>query len=108
MLKNFDNFLNESEDELEQTYIFATEKEARSSRALVGFMKKGFVDMPDGYEHIFIEQFENSEGDIARLVWLGNVRPKGMKWHEFPHDKWQITIIKPGHKNYEKAKKLKL
>jgi hypothetical protein len=96
------------ENEFEKSEVFDTEEKAQKSLGHT-FRKKGFVKMPEGFEHIFVEQFEDENtGEIARIVWLGNIRKKTMKWNDFPPDKWQVTIIKPGHKNYEKAKKLEL
>ncbi len=104
-IKNFNNFINESEEnKLESSEVFDKEAEAKKYLSQNGYRSVGHVKMPEGYEHVFVEQFEDNKENIARLVWLGNIKRKDAPPMNFPADKWQLTIINPGHKNYEKAK----
>src|ERR1035437_2633850 len=105
------NQLNEAkttvdEQEFETSYHYGSEAEAKNDLHSMGYRSKGYVNAGDGFEHIFIEQFDGPGEEptpIARLVWLGNVQLK--KYPQKILDGAKVTIIKPEHPQYVESKK---
>jgi hypothetical protein len=93
---------------------YDTEQEAKKDLEDHGYSFRGYVDLGEGYEHIFMEQWtRRSQGDdspIARLMWLGNVKMKDKPEQRLPtvlHGV-QVTYIEQGHPKFEEAKERKL
>lgn len=94
-----------SSADFEKSYHYSDEKEAKQDLNSQGYKFKGYVNAGDGYEHIWIEQWEGPSNNIARLVWLGNITLKSKPME--PLSGAKVTIMEPEHPKYKEAKKLK-
>lgn len=97
--------------EFEDSYHYDSEKEAKRDLGSSGFRFKGYIIPGDGFEHIWIEQWEKQgeETPIARLIWLDNVSAKPAEGQRVPNvmQGAQVTYIQPGHPKYTEAKQMK-
>lgn len=95
--------------EFEESFRYDSEKEAKKDLSNSGYKFKGYIIPGDGFEHIWIEQWEREGMPIARLIWLDNVSVKPAEGQKVPNimQGAQVTFIQPEHPKYAEAKMMK-
>lgn len=100
-----------SASEFEDSYHYDSEKEAKSDLKSSGYSFKGYIIPGDGFDHIWIEQWERAgeRTPIARLLFLDNVSRKPAAGQTVPNilQGAQVTFIQPEHPKYHEAQQMK-